>query len=102
MTYTNHRLAICMIRKNDEKKNVIFKMKQTVVDYIVYSTSTTTHPTPPSIPPPTRKDKMCSVKAIFCGLFLCSVMNLDYQLLFGKGARTPLGGNQAYYERSLQ
>jgi len=58
-----------MIRKNDEKIYVIFEIKQTVVDYVVYSTSTTTHLNPPLIPSPTRKDKMCPVKAIFCGLF---------------------------------
>jgi len=36
-----------MIRKNDEKIYVTFEIKQTVVDYVVYSTSTTTHTTPP-------------------------------------------------------
>ena len=40
-TYTNHRLAMCIIKKNNAKK-IIFEMEQTVVDYIVYSTSTTT------------------------------------------------------------
>ena len=35
-------------KENDEKKYVIFEVKQTVVDYryIVNSTSSTTHPTP--------------------------------------------------------
>jgi len=51
------------------RKYVISEIKQTVVDYVVYSTSTTNPPTPSLIPPPTRKDKMSPVKAVFCGLF---------------------------------
>ena len=121
-TYTNHRLAMYMIKKNDAKKGIW--MKQTVFDYIAYSTSTTTHPTPPSTPNKERQNVSCGgnfLWFVFCSvmnihsiirrfqekslccvvvLLLCCVVHFLGRLLVGWTRES--GGNQAYYEHSVQ
>ena len=99
-----------MIKKNDVKKDI---WNETVFDYTVYSTSTTTQPTLPWPHPQQEKTRCALWRQFSMGCFVFNDEHkLDYQTLSGKEPMLFLrrnkaqtwesGGNQAYYEHSVQ